>query len=111
MRTIWTDGHAAGDLLGQPDLALGGGTERQTVDRRLHDGVDHAPMGVAQDQRPPRADPIDVLVAVHVDQRRALAAGDEDRVPADRAHRPDGRIDAPGQRAPGPVVELRGPLG
>ena len=54
---------------------------------------------VAVDQRAPRADPVDVAVAVDVDELGALAALDEDRVAADRAHRADRRVHAAGQAA------------
>ena len=63
----------------------------------------HLGVGVAEDQRAPGADPVDVAVAVDVDQLAALAALDEDRLALDLPHRPHGRVDAAGkdlQRAP-----------
>src|SRR5688572_16451612 len=50
---------------------------------------------MAEDQRAPRADPIDVAVPVDVDELEPLTARDEDRMlAADRAHRPDRRVHA-----------------
>jgi hypothetical protein len=49
-------------------------------------------MGVTVNQRAPRADVVDETVAVDVDQLRAFASGDEDRVAADRA----GELTPPG---------------
>ena len=51
-------------------------------------------VGVAVDQRAPRAHPVDVAIAVDVEQLGALGALDEDRVAADRAHRAHRRVDA-----------------
>ncbi len=56
---------------------------RRRVDRRQHLRV-----GVAVDQRAPRADVVDEAVAVDVDQLGAVAALDEDRVAADRPASP-----------------------
>ena len=59
------------------------------LDRRHHVRV-----GVAEDQRPPGADVVDVAVAVDVVEIGALAALDEQRLPAHRAEGAHGRIDA-----------------
>ena len=61
------------DLLGELDLGLGRGAVRRAAgdrgrDRRLHLGV-----GVAEQHRAPRADQVDVLVAVDVGQPGAAA--------------------------------------
>ena len=55
---------------------------------------DDARMRVAEDQRAPREDVVDVAVAVDVDEVRALAALDEERRAADRAERAHRRADA-----------------
>ena len=49
---------------------------------------------VAEDQRPPGQDVVDVPVAVDVDEVRALAALDEERRAADGPERAHGRADA-----------------
>ena len=54
-------------------------------------------VGVAVDERAPRADPVDVAVAVDVDDLRTARALDEDRGAPDRAHRAHGRVHAAGQ--------------
>ncbi len=64
--------------------------------RRLDDGREHCRVGMPVDQRPPRADVVDVAVAVDVDHLGALAARDEQRIAPDRAHRPHGELTPPG---------------
>ena len=54
---------------------------------------------MAEDQRPPGEDVVDVAVAVDVDEVRALAALDEERRAADGSERADGRADAAWQQA------------
>ena len=56
--------------------------------QRLLDGLDDARMGVAEDERPPGADVIEVAVAVEVEEVRPFAAGDEERLAADGRRRP-----------------------
>ena len=56
--------------------------------------ADHTRMRVADDRRAPRADVIDIALAVGVPQIRALAAHEKPRRSADRAKSPHGRIDA-----------------
>ena len=75
-----------------------------------HDRLDDLGVGVAVDERPPRADVVDVAVAVDVDELRALAALDEDRRrPADRRHRPHRRVDPAGDELLGAGGEGGGP--
>jgi hypothetical protein len=83
-------GEARGDLLSQLDLARRGGPVAGAAPGGRLDRLDHVRVGVAEDQRPPGADPVHVAVAVDVDEMAALAALDEDRVAADLAHRPHG---------------------
>ncbi len=66
---------------------------------------------MAEDQRPPGADPVDVLVAVDVPDAVAFAPGEEDRIAPDRPHCPDRGVDPAGHHVHGLPVELRGPLG
>ena len=99
--------HALADELGELDLA----GRRRAVARAERggrgDGLDHRRVGVAEDQRAPGADVVDVDVAVDVEDLRALGALDEDRVAADRAHRAHGRVHAARQDAERAPVELR----
>ena len=67
---------------------------------------DHVGMRVTGDQRAPGLHPVDVAVAVDVDQLGALAARHEDRVAADRAHRAYGRVDPAGEQPQRALVEL-----
>ena len=88
-------------------FALGRSAVARAPPRRLGDSRDDARVSVPEDQRPPRANPVDVPVPVHVDELRALAPVDEDRVvPADRAHRAHRRVDAAGHETEGPTIEL-----
>ena len=76
--------------------------------RPPRDRRDDVRVRVPGDQRAPRADVVDVAVAVDVDQLGALAALDEDRVAADRAHRPHRRVDAARQQLERPLRRARG---
>ena len=61
-------------------------------------------MGVAVYERAPRADVVDVVVAIDVDQLGALAALDENRIPPDRPHRAHGRVHPSDEHPLGPSV-------
>ncbi len=98
-------GHRLGDALGEPHLGLGGRAEGRAVGQGRRHGLEDLGRRVAEDRRPPRAEIVDVLVAVDVPQPRPAGAGDEDRVPADRAHRPHRRVDPADEHAPGPLVD------
>ena len=106
MRSISTPRHAAATssarstspAVGAPKLVPRcGGVGDRRDDRRVR---------VAVDQRAPRADPVDVAVAVDVEDLGARAALDEERVAADRAHRADRRVHAAGQDVQRARVEL-----
>ncbi len=77
---------------------------------RLDHRRDHRRLGVAEDQRAPGADPVEVAVAVDVEQLAALAALDEDRVAADLPHRPHRRVDAARQHSLRPLKQVGHPL-
>ena len=62
---------------------------------------DDARVAVAEDQRPPRADVVEVAVAVDVEEVRPLAAGDEQRLAADGAERAGRAVDAAGDELAG----------
>ena len=82
------------DRLGQLDLApRRGAVRRAPADRIVDSGLDLG-VGVAEQQWTPRADQVDVLVAVHVTQPRASSGGHEPRGPADRVERPDRGVHA-----------------
>ena len=74
MRSISTAGIAPADLLGEVDLARPSARRSscRAAPRRRHRG-DDLRVRVAVDERPPRADPVDVAVAVDVDELGALA--------------------------------------
>ena len=74
--------------------AVAGPARRGLLHRRHHSRV-----RVPEDERPPRKDVVDVAVTVDVDEIRALAALDEERLPTDGFERPHGRVDAAGQQA------------
>src|SRR5947207_1632299 len=78
-------------------------TRRSRGPRRLDGGV-----GVAEQQRPPRADEVDVPAAIDVDHVRAFTTVEEPRGAPDRAERPNGRVDATGDHRSRANEELLG---
>ena len=100
-------GDAIGDLLGKLDLGGGWGAVGGAAPRRLDQRGEDRGVGVAEDQRPPGADPVEVAVAVDIDQLTALTALDEDRLAADLAHRPDGGVDAAREDLQRSLIQLR----
>jgi hypothetical protein len=54
------------------------------------------PDAVAEDHRPPRADVVDVALALGIEQVRPFGAGDEARRAADGAERRTGELTPPG---------------
>ncbi len=89
--------HASHDLLGEIDLRGGRRAERRPLRGRVGHRGQHLGVGVAVDQRPPRAHPVDVRVAVDIDDLRVVRVLDEQRVAPDRAHGPHRRVHASGQ--------------
>ena len=89
-------GHPA-DQLGHLHLDFGGRAEAQAVFRGLHHGLLHRRMGVAQNQRAPGADQIDVVMAVHVGDAAALSGLEEPGIGPHGAAGPDRGVDAAGQ--------------
>ena len=63
-------------------------------------------MGVPQDQRAPRADVVDVNLAVDVGEPGARGPGHEKGRSANGAERPDRRIDPTGEDGPRPVEQV-----
>ena len=99
--------HGGDDLGRELDLGLGRRTERRAELGGGANGVDRGRVGVAEEQRPPRHDPVDVAVAVDVLEVGALAAPDEERlVDADAAHRADRRVHPAGDQVEGAAVQL-----
>ena len=84
-----------------------GRAERRAASRRLRDGRDHVGMRVAEDQRAPGADPVDVAIAVDVVMigagARAMKMGSR---PIERIAR-TGEFTPPGIRRRARLVELR----
>src|SRR5919202_5830022 len=66
-----------GELLRELDLPLGRRAERRAVARGADDGLHGLRIGVAEDQRPPRHDPVEVAPALLVLDVRAFAAAHE----------------------------------
>ena len=101
-RTFSTDGTASTISSASVDLPLGRRAEGRPVCGRLLHGLDDLGVGVAEDERPPGHDPVDVAAALRVLDVRALAAAREERLAGrdglPRAHR---RVDATRDEAPG----------
>ncbi len=90
-----------GDGLGELDLPGGGGAEGGAGRRGALHRLDDRRVGVAEDRRAPRLDVVEVAAPVGVDEVRALAAGDEERVAADAGEGPDRRVHPAGDAGPG----------
>ncbi len=86
--------HQARDFLGHQHFAFRWRAERQAQRGRILHRLDHFRMGVADDGRAPRADVVDIALAVRVPEIRAFGARDEARRAADGAEGAHGRIDA-----------------
>ena len=91
------------DRFGELDFELCWRTKRGASGHGLGDRGHHLGVRVAQDQRPPARDHVDVAGAVGAGDIRALAARDKERIRADRAARANGRVDAARDHAAGPV--------
>ena len=101
------DTRIGGDhLLGQFDLHGGRRPEGRAAFRGFGHGLDHVPVGVAQYQRAPRADEIQVPVAVHVDHMGAVAASNHGRRAPDALERPHRGTHSAGQDLERPVEPL-----
>ncbi len=83
-------GHAAPDLFCQLDLRLARGAVRPAAGGGLLDGLQHGRMRVAEDQRSPGADVIEVFAAVDVGEARAMPMRDKKGRSADSPERPYG---------------------
>ena len=106
-RTCSTGVDPGDDLLGELDLALGRRAEGQSAADGAPHRRDHRGVRVAEDHRPPRADQVDVVAAVGVDQVRARAADHEPRGAADSAERAHRRVHPAGSH-PLRALEQRG---
>ncbi len=96
MRTISMDGTASIISSASSRFALGGSAEAGALVHGLDDGGDHARVSMAEDERPPGADIIEIAIVVNVEEIRPLAASDEQRLPADAAEGASGAVDAAG---------------
>ena len=94
-------GHGRVDKPGQLHLALSRSTEGRTAGRPLLHRHHHSRMGVAQDERSPGADVVDVFVAVHVPDAGALATPDEGRLATHGAEGADGAVHPAGDEGLG----------
>ena len=75
----------AAQQVGQFDLAFGRRAERQAVGGSgLYGGNDFR-MGMAENQRPPRADVIEIFVTIDIRGARAVSADEKTRRPPHRA--------------------------
>ena len=90
-------GNRVHDLLGELDLSLRRGAERRAFARRRLDRRDDLRVGVAEDERPPGHDPVEVTAAFGVLEVGPRSAADEERLlEPDCAHRANRRVDPAG---------------
>ena len=86
--------HPFGDLVGQLHLPLGGHTEAGPVLHGPRHRVEDDVGGMAQHQRAPRQDVIEILVAVGVPHPRAFTALGHERLSTHAAKGAHGRVHA-----------------
>jgi len=94
------------DLFGQLDFALGGGTEREAVERGFLHGFEHGGVAVAQDHRAPGADVVDVFLAIGVPEVGALGALHKAGRATDGTEGAHGGVHATGDDIGGAVEQL-----
>ena len=94
------------DLLGQFHFAGRAGAEARSGLENLGERLHHFRVAMAENQRAPRADVINVGVAVHVGHARALSARHKGRLAAHGAESAHGRIHAPGHQSRGAFEPL-----
>ena len=103
--------HPVDDLRGQFGFGGGRGPERQAGGGGFGDGFHHRRVRVSEDHRSPRADQVDVAVAVGVGEPVAAGLGDEPGGAADRLERPHRRVHPARNDRAGVVEQLRRDLG
>ena len=108
-RTFSIEGTACGHDLGDLDLAHRRRAEARAEVEGLDDRRADAGMGMPQDHRPPRADVVDVFVAVDVMKIRPFGPGHERGLAADRPERPRRAVHPAGDHAVGPDEGLVAP--
>ena len=98
--------HRVDDERGKPVLALGRRTEARAKLHGALDRRDDGGMRVTEDERPPRADVVDVVAAVGVDDVGPGAASDEARGASDTLEGPYRAVDSAGDEPLGLGEEL-----
>jgi hypothetical protein len=89
-------GQQGAQELGHLDLALGRRAEGEPVRGGLLDGGDHLRLGMAQDQRSPRTDVIEIGPAIGIGDAGTRPGGEKARRPADRPKGSTGELTPPG---------------
>jgi len=84
------------DQFGKLHLGKGGGAEGGAPDDRRADGVQDLGVGMAEEQRTPRADIVDVGVAIDIGEAAPARGRDEEGLSSHGAERAHGRVDAAG---------------
>src|SRR5262249_17046334 len=84
------------DQLGQLSFQLGRSAEGASFREGFTDRLKDAWMVVAQDERAPRADKIEITIAVDIKEIRSFASGDEKRLASDSAEGPGRTVHAAG---------------
>ena len=106
-RTFSIDGTASAISAASSTSASVVAPKRRAAQRRLAHRLDRLRIGVPEEQRAPRQHPVEVAVAVDVDEIRAFAARDEERlVEPDGLHRAHRRVDAAGDQLERAAVEI-----
>ena len=95
--------HGLDHKFGQFVLGQRRRAETRAAAQGRFEGFDHRRVIVPEDHRSPRADVIDVAVAVDVEQVCPFGTVEEDRLAADAAERPGGTVHPAGHELFGPV--------
>src|SRR5262249_8015939 len=77
--------------------------ERGTAVQGLFNGAHNARMAMPEDERAPRADIVEISVAVEIEEVRPFTAGNEDRLAADSTESAGRAVDAAGDGTAGPL--------
>ena len=99
------------NFFGEFNFALGGRAKREAVERGFLHGFEHHGIAVTQNHRTPRADVVDVALAVGIPKISALGALHKTRRATDGAKSAHGRVHAARNHSAGAFKEVNVAVG